>query len=276
MRPIPAGEFYQGSDDFYPEERPRRRRRVAAFELCEHPVTNDEFAEFVAATGHVTVAERPPAGEDLAGVDPALLVPGSMVFTPTAGPVPLHDWTQWWRWQPGANWRHPTGPGSSIAQRGDHPVVHIGHDDALAYCAWAGLRLPTEVEWEWAARGGSDTTYPWGDDFDADAATVYQGVFPWRTVTGGQPTTTPVGSHPANGYGLVDVVGNVWEWTATRWTDQLPDHCCSPGATGEERWVMKGGSHLCADSYCHRYRPAARQGQENWNTTSHLGFRCAR
>ena len=287
--PIGPGDLLQGSADFYAEERPVRSVRVGAFRIGGHPVTNAEYGRFVAATGHVTVAEGALDPADFPGADPALLVPGSLVFAPTPGPVPLDDWTRWWRWTPGADWRHPEGPDSSVEGRERHPVVHVAHDDALAYATWAALRLPTEAEWEYAARGGLvGATYAWGDEFEpggAAMANTWRGQFPWRhEATAGPGMTTPVGTYPPNGYGLCDVAGNVWEWTDSAWTathsadsDAAAVHCCAPAdeRTEETRMVIKGGSHLCAPSYCHRYRPAARQGQTIRSSTSHIGFRCA-
>ena len=210
---------------------------------------------------------------------------------PPAGAVPLNDWTRWWEWVPGADWRHPEGPGSTLHGKELHPVVHVGLEDATAYAQWAGARLPTEPEWEHAARGGLDgATYAWGNDFMPRGrimANTWHGRFPYENLSPhGYVRTSPVKKFPPNGFGLYDVTGNVWEWTATQWT---PDHggspspggepahaCCGPvGAVGEhDRYVMKGGSHLCAPSYCHRYRPAARQAHGPRDTTSHLGFRC--
>ncbi|HET6728447.1 MAG TPA: SUMF1/EgtB/PvdO family nonheme iron enzyme, partial [Jiangellaceae bacterium] len=250
--------------------------------------TNAEFRRFVKDTGHVTVAERAPDPADFPGADPQDLVPGSQVFTPTPGPVPLDDWTRWWAWVAGTDWRHPLGPTSTLHGRELHPVVHVGYEDALAYAAWAGKDLPTEVEWEHAARGGLDRqTYAWGDEFMPRGkvmANTWHGRFPWENLRAhGFDRTSPVRRFPPNGYGLYDVAGNVWEWTRTPWT---ADHtgpvapapaCCGPEHehVGEQdRRVMKGGSHICAPSYCHRYRPAARQGHAVRSTTSHLGFRC--
>lgn len=285
---IPAGRFAMGGTDFYPEEGPVREIEVGEFWIDEHPVTNAEFRRFVKANGLVTVAERTPDATDFPGADPAELVPGSQVFVPTTGPVPLDDWTRWWRWVPGADWRHPEGPWSTLHGRERHPVVHVGYEDALAYARWAGKDLPTEAEWEYAARGGIEgATYPWGVEFMPRGkvmANTWHGRFPWENQRPhGFDRTSPVRRFPPNGYGLYDVAGNVWEWTRTPWTashaepaDDQP-HCCGPGheQVGEEdRRVMKGGSHLCAPSYCHRYRPAARQGHAVRSTTSHLGFRC--
>jgi formylglycine-generating enzyme len=287
-RLLPGGEFRMGSDRFYPEEAPVRTAVVPELWVEENPVTNAAFRRFVKATGHVTVAERPPDPRDFPGADRADLVPGSLVFRPTAGPVPLEDWTRWWHWVPGADWRHPEGPGSTLHGRDRHPVVHVGFEDAAAYAAWAGRRLPTEPEWEHAARGGLEqAVYAWGDDPEPRGrvmANRWFGRFPWENLSPhGFERTSPVRRFPANGYGLYDVTGNVWEWTTTDWPDpgdepaEAAHGCCAPhppALNEHARRVIKGGSHLCAPSYCLRYRPAARQGQEVRSTTGHLGFRC--
>ncbi len=270
-----------GSDDHYPEESPARSVTVAAFRIERHPVTNAQFAAFVRDTHYVTVAERPLDAADYPGAPAENLQPGSLVFTPTPGPVDLRHLDQWWTWTPGASWRRPEGRGSSLADRADHPVVHVAHEDAEAYAAWAGLALPTEAEWEAAARGGLDhATYTWGDEPEAPGerrANFWHGRFPWRADPG-YGRTSPVGAFPPNAYGLVDMAGNVWEWT----TDAYSEHgaaapsCCGTGGPGSAvpRRVVKGGSFLCADSYCRRYRPAARRGQPVDTGMSHLGFRC--
>jgi formylglycine-generating enzyme required for sulfatase activity len=255
----------------------------------------------VAATGYVTVAEQAPDPADFPGAPPENLVAGSLVFTPTPGPVDLRHLSQWWTWTPGADWRHPEGPGSDVEDRGDHPVVHVALADAEAFAAWAGARLPTEAEWEYAARGGLDgAEFTWGDEprpGGSPMANTWDGPdFPWRsTGESGFDRTAPVGSFPANGFGLHDMAGNVWEWTADWWTSRHPEDadkpCCIPvnprGGDREgsldphqpqfaiPRKVIKGGSHLCADTYCLRYRPAARRPQMVDTGTTHIGFRCA-
>jgi sulfatase modifying factor 1 len=291
---VPGGATTIGNDHFYPEERPVREATVGDVWFDRHPVTNAEFARFIEATGHVTVPEQELDPADFPGADPAVLVPGSQVFTLTAGPVHLGDWTQWWRWQPGAQWRAPDGPGSSWEEIGDHPVVHVGWEDATAYARWVGKDLATEEEWERAARGGLvGRDYAWGDELSPGGgvlANTFRGPFPWRSEDPfGFDKTSPVGTYPANGYGLHDMVGNVWEWTKSRWT---PSHaaptavveigatspCCGGSVRLQEtdRMVTKGGSHLCSPDYCQRYRPAARQGHGVKDTTSHVGFRCVR
>ncbi|MDL9936894.1 formylglycine-generating enzyme family protein [Gordonia sp. ABSL1-1] len=286
---LPAGTFRMGSDRHYPEERPAHERAVGAFAIEAHPVTNAQFAEFVTETGYVTVAQEPIDPTDFPGADPATLVPGALVFTPTSGPVFLGNWQQWWRWQPDASWRQPQGPGSGIDDRLDHPVVHVAYRDAAAYAQWAGRRLPTETEWEYAARGGQsgDHEFAWGDDFAPDGrprANTWQGHFPYDNQ--GWGGTSPVGSYPANGFGLVDMIGNVWERTSDVFTprhvrpddihvsaDGRPD-LLAPTTSPTVMRVTKGGSHLCAPEYCRRYRPAARSAQSDDTATSHLGFRC--
>ena len=296
---VPGGEFLMGSDDFYPEERPVHRVGVDGFWIDEHPVTIAEFRRFAKATGHVTWAERAPDPDDYPGADPELLVPGSLVFQPTSGPVDLADFRNWWAWAPGAQWRHPEGPGSTVHGRELHPVTHVAYDDAVAYAAWAGKALPSEAQWERAARGGLEgKVFCWGDEFAPRGrmmANTWQGEFPWQNLMLDRfERTSPVKQFPPNGYGLYDMAGNVWEWTSDFFTPRHPDEishpCCSPqnprvtspeysyvlGAPGAEipRRVTKGGSHLCAPNYCLRYRPAARQGEAVDTTTIHIGFRC--
>jgi formylglycine-generating enzyme required for sulfatase activity len=289
---IPGGRFTMGSDHHYPEERPERRVEVSGFWIHRTPVTNAEFARFVAATDHITLAETEPDPRDYPGARPEMLVPASLVFQPPSRPVdPRGPASQWWDYRAGANWRHPTGPGSSIEDMADHPVVHVALVDVEAYAAWASLSLPTEAEWEFAARGGREgTEFAWGDELEPGGvhhANVWQGPFPYANTLGdGWLRTSPVGSYPANGYGLVDMIGNTWEWTADWWS--LPDgaktgrSCCTGKArsvdlsdpTAIARRVLKGGSHLCAPNYCRRYRPAARHAHPVDTSTSHIGFRC--
>jgi formylglycine-generating enzyme len=294
---IPAGEFTMGSDGHYPEEAPAHRVRVDGFWVDRTTVTNDDFAAFVRATGHVTLAEQAPDPAAYPDARPELLVAASSVFRRPRRPVDLRDAYQWWAWVPGADWRHPRGPQSSLKGLGEHPVVHVVFDDAAAYAAWAGKGLATEAEWERAARGGLDgAEYAWGDELTPGGrhmVNVWQGEFPNENLLlDGWEYTAPAKSFPPNGFGLFQVTGNVWEWT----TDWYRDHaaavdnpCCTVdnprGGTPEAsvdgrdpaaiaRRVMKGGSHLCAPNYCRRYRPAARMAQAVDTSTSHLGFRC--
>ncbi|MEM8745731.1 MAG: formylglycine-generating enzyme family protein [Actinomycetota bacterium] len=290
-----------GSDDHYPEEAPTHRVRVSAFGIDRFQVRNREFGRFVDDTGYVTVAERPLDPAEFPGAPPENLVPGSLVFTPTPGPVDLRHLSQWWTWVPGASWRRPLGPQSSLVGLEEHPVVHVAHEDAAAFAAWAGGRLPTEAEWEFASRGDLDgADFTWGDEPRPNGrilANTWDGTdFPWRsTGESGFLRTAPVGSFPANGFGLHDMAGNVWEWTADWWSNRHPDDadspCCVPddprGGTvvgsydpaqpqfAIPRKVIKGGSHLCADTYCLRYRPAARRPQMVDTGMGHVGFRCA-
>jgi formylglycine-generating enzyme len=284
---LPGGSFRMGSTRFYPEEAPVHTADVAAVAVERHPVTNAQFAEFVADTGYITVAEQDLDPALYPGVAPQDLVPGALVFRPTRGPVDLRDWRQWWEWVPGACWRHPFGPDSGIDDRLDHPVVQVAYTDATAYARWACRRLPTEAEWEYAARGGAATTYAWGDDVTPGGrlmANTWQGRFPYRNDGAlGWVGTSPVGTFPPNGFGLVDMIGNVWEWTTTEFTAHHrrdgAKGCCSPAATTltadpTVNQTLKGGSHLCAPEYCHRYRPAARSPQSQDSATTHIGFRC--
>jgi len=297
MRWIPGATFRMGSENFYPEERPVHRVRVDGFWIDTTPVTNAQFRAFVAATGYRTYAEIPPRAEDYPGALTEMLFPGSLVFTQPDGPVPM-QMQNWWRFVLGADWRHPYGPDSSIDDLDEHPVVHIALCDAEAYAAWAGKRLPTEAEWELAARGGlEEADYAWGDILMPDGkalANFWQGRFPYENlVEDGYERTSPVGSFPPNAYGLVDMIGNTWEWTTDWYQPRHPEEaqkaCCipaNPRGPSEQasyddcapvripRKVLKGGSHLCAPNYCQRYRPAARYPHPVDTSTSHIGFRC--
>jgi sulfatase modifying factor 1 len=302
MVQIPAGRFRMGSADFYPEEAPVRDVEVGGFAIDRGPVTVAQFARFVEEAGYLTVAERPPDPAAYPDADPALLREGSVVFHPTPGPVPLHDPGRWWAYVPGANWRAPWGPDSENSGRADHPVTHVAFEDTQAYATWAGKQLPSEAEWEYAARGRLDgAVFAWGDEQRPGGelmANFWQGEFPWRnTGAKGWRGTSPVGLFPANGFGLYDVTGNVWEWTTDYYSargpgsEATPSACCKPPlnprietpdgshdrgrpGAGIPRRVIKGGSHLCAPSYCLRYRPAARQPEAIDTSTSHIGFRC--
>ncbi len=305
---VPGGSFLMGSDEYYPDEAPRHRREVAAFEVTSTPVTNDQFAAFVAATGYVTVAERPLSAEEYPDLAPDSRAPGSLVFSPTEGPVDLRDWRQWWQWQPGASWRQPTGQGSTLLGLEDHPVVQVSFEDAQAYAEWAGGRLPTEAELEFAACGGSTPSpYAWGSEREPDGdlmANTWRGRFPFENDGArGWHGTSPVGSFPANAYGLFDCIGNVWEWSSSPYTASHaaaasseiaspstatagrggcacspsdPPRGEAPSGTAVSQRVLKGGSHLCAPEYCLRYRPAARSPQAEDSATTHIGFRIAR
>jgi formylglycine-generating enzyme len=297
---LEGGQFHMGSDRHYPEEAPRHQVRVDGFWIDRTLVTNLQFAAFVEATGHVTTAEIAPNPDDYPGALPELCHPGSLVFRPSGRPVDLTDWSQWWEFKLGADWRHPYGPGSSIQAIMDHPVVHVTHDDASAYAEWAGKGLPTEAQWEYAAWGGlEDREFAWGDELEPEGrhyANVWQGEFPWQNTCGdGYERTSPVGTYPPNGCGLLDMIGNVWEWTDDWYRDKHPaakdKPCCIPanprgGQKSDShsrcdpiiipRKTLKGGSHLCAPSYCRRYRPAARHAQPIDSSASHIGFRCVK
>jgi formylglycine-generating enzyme len=297
---IPGATFRMGSTKHYPEERPVHDVAVDGFWIDQRPVTNEVFARFVAETGHLTFAEIPPKAEDYPGALPDMLHAGSLVFSKPDGPV-ANDFRLWWKYVRDAQWRRPYGPESSIDGLDGHPVVHVTFSDAEAFARWAGKALPTEAEWELAARGGLDgATFAWGDDFlpgNRYMANTWQGEFPWQNlVSDGYEGTSPVGAFPPNGYGLYDMIGNVWEWTTDFYTQrhfsEEPSKvsCCAPrnprGAPEAEsydpcnpgnptpRRVLKGGSHLCAPNYCRRYRPAARFPEPIDTSTCHVGFRC--
>lgn len=267
---VEGGQFTMGSDTSRPEEAPARPAEVGGFWIDRYEVTNEEFAAFVDATGYVTVAERPADPAANPGIDPDLLVPGAIVFYKPDSVSNLDEITQWWKYVPGANWRHPEGPDSSIEGKDSYPVVAVTREDALAYAQWLGRDLPTEAEWEFAARGGiSDAEYVWGDEKIPGGewqANAWQGVFPVvDEVKDGFPGAAPVGCYSANGYGLYDMAGNVWELTKDDYADLRG---AQPGMV-----VIKGGSYLCADNYCLRYRPAARQPASFDVGTTHIGFR---
>ena len=296
---VPGGTFRMGSDRHYPDEAPVHSVTVDGFWIDRTPVTNAEFQQFVRATAYVTFAEIRPEASDYPGALPHMLRAGSLVFTPPAHAVDLSRWEQWWQFKFGANWRRPYGPRSSIAGLNHHPVVHIAYRDAMAYAEWAGKDLPTEAEWEFAARGGLDgAEFAWGEEFapgGKQQANTWQGNFPHENLkVDGYERSSPVTAFPANGYGIRDMIGNVWEWTSDwyslRHEADAPKACCIPlnprGGRKDTshdpcdldikipRKVLKGGSHLCAPNYCRRYRPAARHPQPVDTSTSHVGFRC--
>jgi formylglycine-generating enzyme len=296
---IPGGTFRMGSNNHYPEEAPVHRVQVGGFWIDRTPVTNRQFKQFVRATGHVTTAQIRPDPKDYPGALPNMLYAGSLVFAPLPRVADLSDWSQWWTFMKGADWRHPYGPKTNINVLDDHPVVHVSYSDALAYAKWAGKDLPSEAEWEFAARGGLDgAEFAWGDEFTpggVQMANTWQGNFPLQNLNqDGYERTSPVKAFPTNGYGLCDMIGNVWEWTsdwyAPRHEADAPKACCIPenprGGREEQsydpsqpnikipRKVLKGGSHLCAPNYCRRYRPAARHAEPIDTSTSHVGFRC--
>jgi formylglycine-generating enzyme len=294
---IPGGTFLMGSDRHYPEEAPAHKVKVAGFWIGAYAVTNAEFGRFVDATGYVTVAERPADPADYPGAQPELLVPASVVFKKTRGPVDLSNPYNWWTYVAGADWRHPRGPDTMSEALPNHPVVHVAFEDVEAYARWRGQELPTEAEWEFAARGGLEATeFTWGSEYMPNGtpmANTWQGEFPWQNrVEDGYEWTAPVGTFPPNGYGLFDMAGNVWEWTTDWFQDhrQIKSACCTidnpRGGDRDQsidsrtpmiripRKVMKGGSYLCAPNYCRRYRPAARMAQPIDTSTCHLGFRC--
>jgi formylglycine-generating enzyme len=299
MRLVEGGSFTQGSLDFYPEEAPLRRVQVGDFLIDTYPVTVRKFAAFVADTGYTTLAERPLDPVDYPGVPQELLVPGALVFALNPANVRPLQAVDWWSYCPGANWRAPLGPGSGLEGLEEHPVTQVAYEDACAYAAWAGKRLPREAEWEFAARGGLEgKTYAWGDHFmpaGTAMANIWRGSFPFAAREHAQGTS-PVGDFPPNGYGLYDMIGNVWEWTSdwyhvARSAATGGASCCSAAEAGAQsqedsldpaqpgvripRKVVKGGSFLCSPDYCRRYRPAARQPQMIDTASCHIGFRCA-
>jgi len=296
---IPGGTFRMGSDKHYPEEAPVHQVTISGFWIDRTPVTNRQFKAFVRATQHKTFAEIPPDPKNYPGALPHMLYAGSLVFTPPDHPVDLKNWSEWWRFLKGADWRHPYGPKSNTHALNNHPVVHVAYSDALAYARWAGKHLPTEAEWEFAARGGLDgAEFAWGDNFTPGGqhrANTWQGNFPFENkCEDGFDRTSPVMAFPPNDYGVYDMIGNVWEWTADWWSAkheaEAAKPCCVPqnprGGREEDsydaclpnikipRKVLKGGSHLCAPNYCRRYRPAARHAEPVDTSTSHVGFRC--
>jgi formylglycine-generating enzyme len=296
---IPGGTFRMGSDHHYPEEAPSHRVSVDGFWIDRTPVTNRQFKAFVKATGYVTTAQIVPDPRDYPGALPDMIYAGSLVFAPTPRITNLKDWSQWWTFMKGADWRHPYGPKSNINVLDNHPVVHVAFADAQAYATWAGKELPTEAEWEFAARGGLDgEEFAWGNALTPDGkhmANTWQGNFPNQNACeDGYERTSPVTAFPPNGYGVCDMIGNVWEWTSDWWSTKheadAPKACCIPSNPrgGPEqasldpcqpniripRKVLKGGSHLCAPNYCRRYRPAARHAEPVDTSTSHVGFRC--
>jgi formylglycine-generating enzyme len=295
---IPGGEYLMGSDEHYPEEAPAHAVTVAGFWIDRTQVTNAAFRRFVKDTGYVTVAERVPNAADYPGALPEMLVAGSVVFRQPAGRVPMNTHYNWWGWMPGADWRRPEGPGSNLSGRERHPVVHVAWEDVVAHAEWAGKSIPTEAEWEFAARGGHEGwAYTWGNELAPKGkmlANYWQGEFPWQNLKlDGYERTAPVGSFPPNDYGLVDMIGNAWEWTTDWYTDRhiVQDGCCG-GASGNPlggtregsvdpnepgnipRRVLKGGSFACAENYCQRYRPAARMHHPIDTGTNHISFRC--
>ena len=300
MRYLSGGAFKMGSERYYPEEAPVRPVKVDPFWIDEAPVTNRDFALFVDTTGYRTFAETAPDPADYPGMPPEMAKAGSLVFNRTVGPVDLRDFSQWWSFGFGADWRHPLGPRSDLNGLDEHPVVHIAYVDAQAYADWVGKDLPTEAEWEFAAQGGLEgADFAWGDELAPQGqmlANYWQGAFPHENaLLDGWERTSPVGIYPPSGYGLFDMIGNVWEWTSDWWSQpasmvKTNGSCCVPSNPrgGPEsgsldpctphvpigRKVLKGGSHLCAPNYCQRYRPAARHPQPIDTSTTHIGFRC--
>ena len=304
---IPSGEFVMGgkTDQAYQDELPRHTVKVSSFYMDETEVTNAQFADFVNATGYITVAERDIDWEEIKKQVPpetpkpndSLLKAGSLVFTQTNEPVDLNNYSQWWTWTVGADWKHPDGPESSIESKMSHPVVHVAWEDAQAYAKWAGKRLPTEAEWEWASMGGrEDVKYPWGNEAiesASDKANFWQGKFPYQNYAlDGYESTAPVKSYPKNGYGLYDMAGNVWEWCQDRYDFNAYEQYASSGEIAENptgsgqyydprepytpKHVIRGGSFLCNDSYCSGYRVSRRMSSSKDSGFNHTGFRCVR
>jgi formylglycine-generating enzyme len=296
---IPGGTFMMGSNHHYPEEAPAHPVTVDGFWIDQYQVTNAQFRRFVKDTGYVTVAERVPDAALYPDALPDMLVAGSIVFDQPASRVDMRNHYNWWNWMPGADWRHPEGPGSNLGGRDMHPVLHVAWEDVETFAAWAGKEIPTEAEWEYAARGGVDgLAFAWGDELAPRGkmlANYWQGEFPWQNLKlDGYERTAPVGSFPPNGYGLFDMIGNAWEWTSDFYLDhhQVQHSCCSgsavnprnadstasidPNAPGPPlpRRVLKGGSFACAENYCQRYRPAARMHHPVDTGTNHISFRC--
>jgi len=301
---IPEGSFHMGakSTEAYEDEFPSHEVSVSPFFMDATEVTNAQFAEFVEATGYVTIAERDIDWEEMKTQVPegtpkppdSVLQAGALVFRPTNSEVNLADYTQWWVWTIGANWRHPEGPESTIADRMNHPVVHVAWDDAVAYAQWAGKRLPTEAEWEWASMGGlKDIKYPWGNESAenaSDKANFWQGKFPYQNyVLDGFETTAPVKSFPANGFGLYDMAGNVWEWCQDKYDARAYESYQRKGAVEDPKGsaqyydprdpytpkhLIRGGSFLCNDSYCSGYRVSRRMSSSKDSGFNHTGFRC--
>lgn len=289
---IPAGKFTMGANDGQPDEQPIHDVKIRGFWIDRYEVTNEQFAKFVETTGYVTTAEKDPDPAQFPGAPVENLVPGSVVFTPPARVETLNDHMQWWKYVKGANWRHPEGPDSNLIGRERHPVVHVSYFDCEAYAKWAGKRLPTEAEWEYAARGGLEQNiYPWGRERFKGGMwlmNIWQGQFPTENLAqDGFKTTAPVGSYPPNAYGLYDMAGNVWEWVSDwyrpdyyahspRDNPQGPADSVDPDEPGVAKRVGRGGSYLCSDMYCKGYRTSARQKTSPDTGLSHTGFRCAK
>ena len=298
MKWIPGGSYQMGSERHYPEEKPAGPVSVDGFWMDETTVTNAQYAEFVAATGYVTTAEKSPDPAMYPGADPAMLVPGSIVFKQQRAPVDMSNPMLWWAWVPGASWKHPLGPNSTVEKKMDHPVTQVSYEDADAYARWAGKRLPTEAEWERAGRGGiEDADYAWGDELSPggeEAMNRWVGDFPWKfrptKKSARKPGTVPVRTYDANPFGLYEITGNTWEWTESWFIDHHDEPskpCCAPEnprgpsvddsrdpASGIPRKVLKGGSFLCAENYCSRYRPSSRIPESIESATCHISFRC--